>query len=717
MRKILFLVVLGVGLVSAGALAQDQPAAFDGERATIYRAAPGRPLTGPSQAGPVSVVTQFLRGHGVDASTVNSLRAAGENHVSGSGLTHFRMEQEVGGLRVADAYVKAALNARGELIQVIQNVAAVPSGKVVPARADERQALRAALASLYPALKDDPAVVSRDGNVTTFEKTAFFHAAPTVERVAIAMTNGALKEGFFVGTWSEKANLLHETLVGGDGRVLSFQLRTAFDSYRVFPVDPVKTAQTVIPGPGSGNSQSPSGWLFGGTQKSISIAGNNAHAYLDTDNDNKPDAGGTDINDGNFLSTADLTVSPSTSVNQNVAVQNLFYLSNVIHDELYRHGFNEAAGNFQEDNFGKGGRGGDSVNAEAQDGGGTDNANFATPRDGQNPRMQMYLWTGKPSHQVVVGSTILRASGAEFGPPLTPTGVTGVITLAHDGAGASDTDGCEAITTILTGAIALMDRGNCNFTVKVKNAQVAGAVGAIVANNAGDSLVTMSGTDSTITIPSAFIGQSDGTTLKGLAPATGTIRLTDPSPLQRDGDLDSDIVWHESCHGLTWRMIGRMSGAMSGAIGEGMSDVCAILINNNDVVAEYSFDDPVGLRTAPYHNYPRTYGDVAGTEVHFDGEVYGAIGWRLWEIFQANGLSKDLLFDYIVDGMNFTPAGPAFEDMRDGILQSVASSGSGHECLIWQAFAQYGVGVGAKGVARGKKDVVTESFELPLTCQ
>ncbi len=55
-----------------------------------------------------------------------------------------------------------------------------------------------------------------------------------------------------------------------------------------------------------------------------------------------------------------------------------------------------------------------------------------------------------------------------------------------------------------------------------------------------------------------------------------------------------------------------------------------------------------------------------------------------------------LLFDYIVDGMNFTPATPAWEDMRDGILQSVADRGQGHECQIWEAFARFGVGVGAR---------------------
>ena len=59
-------------------------------------------------------------------------------------------------------------------------------------------------------------------------------------------------------------------------------------------------------------------------------------------------------------------------------------------------------------------------------------------------------------------------------------------------------------------------------------------------------------------------------------------------------------------------MIGGMSGAMSGAIGEGMSDICAILGNNNDVVGEYSFDNVNGIRSAPYTNYPRTYGDFGG---------------------------------------------------------------------------------------------------------
>ncbi|CDZ96971.1 Peptidase M36, fungalysin [Phaffia rhodozyma] len=75
-----------------------------------------------------------------------------------------------------------------------------------------------------------------------------------------------------------------------------------------------------------------------------------------------------------------------------LAVTNLFYTCNKFHDLMYRLGFDELSGNFQESNFGKGGRGGDAVIAMAQDGSGTNNANFATPPDGTHGRMRMYSW-------------------------------------------------------------------------------------------------------------------------------------------------------------------------------------------------------------------------------------------------------------------------------------------------------------------------------------
>ncbi|KAG9075375.1 Fungalysin/Thermolysin Extracellular metalloproteinase 5, partial [Ceratobasidium sp. UAMH 11750] len=75
-----------------------------------------------------------------------------------------------------------------------------------------------------------------------------------------------------------------------------------------------------------------------------------------------------------------------------LAVTQLFYTSNMVHDLYYRYGFDELAGNFQQDNYGRGGRDGDAVIANAQDGSGYNNANFMTPPDGQNGRCRMYIW-------------------------------------------------------------------------------------------------------------------------------------------------------------------------------------------------------------------------------------------------------------------------------------------------------------------------------------
>ena len=170
----------------------------------------------------------------------------------------------------------------------------------------------------------------------------------------------------------------------------------------------------------------------------------------------------------------------------------------------------------------------------------------------------------------------------------------------------------------VSGNIALVDRGLCTFVTKVKNAQDAGAVGVIVANHLGDDILAMGGTDNSIDISSVFVGLSDGAAIKA-ALGSATIGANPNDPIDRDGDLDSDIIWHEYAHGLTWRMIGNMSGPMSGAIGEGVGDMLAVLINGDDRVGEYSFSNSIGIRSEPFANYSRTYGDFDGGSIHFDG--------------------------------------------------------------------------------------------------
>jgi uncharacterized repeat protein (TIGR01451 family) len=112
------------------------------------------------------------------------------------------------------------------------------------------------------------------------------------------------------------------------------------------------------------------------------------------------------------------------------------------------------------------------------------------------------------------------AAGATFGPALTPGGITGNVVIATDAAnpsGPSTTDGCTALTNAaaVAGNIALIDRGTCGFIVKVKNAQNAGAIAVIIADNApGNPPAGLGGTDPTITIPSVRVTLADGNTLK-----------------------------------------------------------------------------------------------------------------------------------------------------------------------------------------------------------
>lgn len=94
---------------------------------------------------------------------------------------------------------------------------------------------------------------------------------------------------------------------------------------------------------------------------------------------------------------------------------------------------------------------------------------------------------------------------AGFGPPLPPGGLVGEVVLVDDGVGVTS-DGCEPAylnANDLVGRIALIDRGSCFFTEKVKNAQDAGAIAVLIANNTSSpALITMSGSDPAISIPS-----------------------------------------------------------------------------------------------------------------------------------------------------------------------------------------------------------------------
>ncbi|MFK7807786.1 MAG: M36 family metallopeptidase [Saprospiraceae bacterium] len=135
---------------------------------------------------------------------------------------------------------------------------------------------------------------------------------------------------------------------------------------------------------------SPFGWHdtngVAGAEYTIT-RGNNVHAYEDGDNEGYAPDGGTSL----IFNYPINTTYSSSDQSEDAAITNLFYWSNLCHDLWYQYGFDEASGNFQENNYGNGGIGGDYCRSEAQDGSGTCNANMGTPPDGSRPTMQMYV--------------------------------------------------------------------------------------------------------------------------------------------------------------------------------------------------------------------------------------------------------------------------------------------------------------------------------------
>ncbi len=178
--------------------------------------------------------------------------------------------------------------------------------------------------------------------------------------------------------------------------VFDYPLESPNHGARTLVSNPYTRFLPATMGPGTTN-----GWHNDGTTDYTNTRGNTVWAKDDIANDNETTLGSNPVSATLDFNYPYSQTTASAAANLNAAVTNLFYWNNVIHDVLWRYGFDEPSGNFQKDNMGKGGAGNDFVYADAQDGSGTNNANFSTPADGGNGRMQMFIWSnaGSPSYQ------------------------------------------------------------------------------------------------------------------------------------------------------------------------------------------------------------------------------------------------------------------------------------------------------------------------------
>lgn len=534
------------------------------------------------------------------------------------------------------------------------------------------------------------------------------------------------------------------------------------DQYMVYAlpvISPSHGNRSLVVNPSDPN-YSPFGWHdtdgIMGDEYTITF-GNNVYASEDINDDDIPGYspdGGAALN---FNFAYDSLVG--VQGNLDAVITNLFYMNNMMHDIWAYYGFDEMSGNFQETNYTGNGLGMDQVFADAQDGSGTNNANFGTPPEGQNPRMQMFLWTSSNVPDLltinapasIAGS--YAASTAGFGPPVPSTPITQDLVLVIDD-GTDTTDGCGVISngTALNGKIALVRRGNCTFAQKVEACQAFGAIAVIVMNNQAGAPIAMGGTSSIVTIPSIMVSQANGNTFVTSLNAGNVVNGTIVNPgdlTATDSDFDNMIIAHEYGHGISNRLVGGASNVdclfNAEQMGEGWSDWFGLMLTmlpgdqpeDPRGVGTYVTNQPTngtGIRPAPYstsaavNNYK--YGNTNANSLsqpHGIGFVWASMLWDLnWALIDSLGFDpnvktgtggNNVAMALVTEGLKLTPCGPGFVDGRDAILQADQLLYDGDfECLIWEVFANRGLGFSASQGDPDDRNDQVQAFDMPPVC-
>jgi uncharacterized repeat protein (TIGR01451 family) len=733
-----------------------------------------------------------------------------------SGCTYIYLNQSYNGIKVKNAMINVTINVKGEVIHSANSFVPNLASRIQSTEAQIRPAHAVVKAASHLGVfrPEEPVYLSRsEEGVIKFQKTAYTNSDILVEPMYDVMNGKAylvyqatldmkknadyweIRMDANTGEFVSKNNLTiyckHEKGQFGHHDCSAHNyvntmaksktvesVLSGVPSYRVYPFpaeSPSHGSHELVVDPALLVS-SPFGWhdVDGEEGAEYTITrGNNVFAYTDKNDDNEPDAdvpqpdGGDElVFDFEHFTDMNPIASPDA------AQVNLFYANNLIHDIAYTWGFDEVSGNFQQLNYTGEGAGGDFVLAQAFDGfelatPSLNNANFATPPDGSNGRMQMFLWEASSGAVSVDAPSQLEGfyeyGTADYGSPVpgvNDTPVTGRVELVNDGSLTNPTAGCMEIENDLTGKIALIDRGLCFFSEKSYNAQTKGAIGVIICNivgvNGGDgeTVFGMAGADNAtdVTIPTVSFKKSDCDAIKLALSNNVDVVVTmhereNSGPDFADGSFDNGIIAHEFGHGISNRLTGgpAASGCLGNAeqMGEGWSDffTLALTVRPGDDGSEgrgigtYAIGegtDGRGIRRFPYSTdmdiNPQTYDDLKSSSgVHQIGEIWCTMLWDLyWAFVDVYGYDSDwtntesgnsIAMRLVMDGMRNQGCNPGFIEGRDGIIAADNALFNGeHNCMIWEVFARRGLGFFAEG---GDSDDISdgkENFEPRPTC-
>jgi hypothetical protein len=769
-------------------------------------------LAAPTEDVAREHVSSNARQFGLSAADVADMSVQSSYKTSGTGVTHVNLGQRRDGYDVFDSSVTVNIDRNGRVILAAGSLVKGLRAGATPAALDATEAVDAAAAALG---LDAPAALKVTRGSATAGSSMMSGGGISASPIPAKLGWHAAADGSLRLAWRveidavSESHLWNATVDARTGALLDSEDLTVHDnmddlearlsrraisanfappafvlktstpvndgsSYNAiaFPTESFNDAdRTIVTNPADAPG-SPFGWhdTDGAAGPEFTTTqGNNAHAYMDQDDNNQPDFDSSPSGGATLAFDFPIDRNEHAQNYRSAATANLFYANNMIHDLLHRYGFDEVSGNFQANNYGRGGTGTDYVRAEAADGNGTNNAMFGTPtQDGGTPRMQMYLWPGNQfgsQNQVTVdGVGSFGASWSRITPAPTVAGLPGSA-LVYAGTGCTN---ALYPTPLPTGNwIAVVDGGTaaaqCPYLTRIQVAQGLGAKAVVIAHNAGGGAPVLTGamTTAPVTIPAAAVTQADGTAIKtaiAAGPKTGNLAKHPSHPGIRDGDLENGIIAHEYAHGLSSRLTGGVGNSCLGGneqAGEGWSDYTALTL-----LMDPALDDPDqprgmgpyalfqadrhgnGIRPRPYSRdmniQPFTYDSIKtngwlnGASLalpHGLGHGWASILWDLnWDLIDKYGFNRDLYaawntggnnraFQYMVDGLKMQGCNPTLVDGRNGILAGAESRNNGpaDACTVWATFARRGLGYSAvKGT--GNRNDNTEAFDTHPSC-
>ncbi|KAI8056202.1 Fungalysin metallopeptidase-domain-containing protein [Syncephalis plumigaleata] len=321
------------------------------------------------------------------------------------GVTHVYLKQLVHGIEVANGDFAVHVDSTGNVVAYSDNFhrrtspsqEIVWTGQLSNQFVDPVAALKAVAdyigkpidtSKLTKAPRQDP---KTSRHQTIIKGVSFAVEDVLAQQSYVHTTPGTLEAAweFFVRM---RANYFHVHVSADGTKVLALNDWTSSATYNVLKLSdkrPDTSARTLVTNP-QDRIASPKGWHYLNGTETNTTEGNNAHALIPSYRPTTTPKFQPNATNHVFDFPLDLTKDPGTY--KAAAVTNLFYITNMMHDIFYRYGFDEVAGNFQQDNFGKGGAGNDSVIAYAQDPDDMNNARFTTLPDGEHGEMYMFIW-------------------------------------------------------------------------------------------------------------------------------------------------------------------------------------------------------------------------------------------------------------------------------------------------------------------------------------